>query len=340
MASKLKVHSQIELLQKLKRLSDAGVLQSGIAAQLSKYGNKHEQLAANSCKESLSHGLPMAHGLEPYLSKNAYLSLLSNEKRGEFNLGLQDAIDSLKIESASTTQLIKVFIKPMLSLISVFWVSALVSKYAFPSLAELISPNRWSVISILANDFGLFWLHYGLLIGGVILVALISMFFSFKYWISESRKYVDNLPVYKQYRFIQCTNLLTSIAHQTSIGTTIKPALIQYQEECGQYVAFHIDKMFQIMATGKNNLGDIFNTGLLLDEEVDTLKLLGDIGDFSKTLKRCATIHQEKLIGEIDSLKKWGVRIANTITYTFGCIVISGVILVAFDSITQNMMGY
>ncbi|NAW91687.1 MULTISPECIES: hypothetical protein [unclassified Vibrio] len=340
MAIRMNVQSQIELLQKIKRLSDAGVLQKGIADQISKYGNKKEKLAAESCKISLGSGFSMAHGLKDYLSKNAYLSLLSNEKLGEFNAGLQDAIDSLKIENASTTQLVKVFRKPILSLIIVFLASALTSKFAFPSLAELVSRRRWGTVSVLANEFGLFWLNYGLVISVIFFIVFISMFISLKYWCGDSRKYVDNLPVYKQYRYIQCANLLTSIAHQVSIGTNIKQALLQYQEECGKYVSLHIDKMFDIMGTGKTNLGDIFDTGLLVDEEVDTLKLLGDIGDFSKTLKRSSIIHQEKLTDEINKLKTWGVRITNVVTYSFGCLVLSGVMLLAFDSITKVKFGY
>ncbi len=339
MAKKMSVKHQIALLQKIKRLSDAGVLQKGIAKQLAKYGNKQEKLAADSCKQSLDSGLSMAHGLSKFLSKNAYLSLLSNERMGEFNVGLQDAIDSLNIESASTSQLAKVFIKPVFSLIMVFFVSAITAKYAFPQLENLVNYKRWNVISVLANDFGLFWLNHGVFIMGMFFLLLISMFISFKIWIGDSRKYVDNLPVFKQYRYIQCTNLLTSVAHQTAIGTSIKQALKQYQSESGKYVSYHIDRMLEIMATGKTNLGDIFNTGLLVDEEVDTLKLLGDIGEFSSTLKRSSLIHQEKLIDEINNLKNWGVKITKAVSFIFGGLVLMGIMLLAFDSITQVKIG-
>lgn len=336
----MKAKRQIELLHKMKRLAEAGVFRDGIVSQIAKYGNKLEKQAAESCKQSLGGGLTVAHGLKDYLSKNAYLSLLSNEQSGEFKLGLNDAIGSLQIENASTVQLISVFRKPILTLIGLFFASAMISKYAFPALADLVDKRKWGAISVIANDIGLFWLNNGLLIGGLLTFTIISMFISLPLWVGESRKYVDNLPVYKHYRYIQCTNLLTAIAHQTSIGTAIKQALQQYSQESGKYVTYHIERMIEIMGTGRTNLGDLLDTGLLVDEEVDTLKLLGDVGDFSDILKRSASIHQDRLIDEINSLKNWGVKITNVIAYSFGGIIFLGLMLLAFDSITQNRMGF
>ncbi|MDC5711155.1 type II secretion system F family protein [Vibrio europaeus] len=339
MARKLKTTQQIQLLEKIKRLTDSGIHQTSIAGQLIKYGTRQEKEIGHSCKASLNLGQTMSIGFKGYLDQNAYLSVLSSEKAGDFATGINDAINSLQVLQASTLSIAKVLVKPILSMVTVCLVSALISKYAFPALERQFSRRRWNLISTLADHFGSFWLDYGLLIASVFLVVMVIVPLSLRFWVGDKRTYIDNLPIYRQYRFIQCTNLLTSIAHQTSIGTPMKDALRQYQKESGNYIKHHISKMLHTMRMGKTDLGAIFDTGLLIPEELDTLSLLNGIGDISETLKRSAQIHREKLELEIEIVKSWGKKIMNFFVYIFGGVMAGGLLLLAFDSITNSNLG-
>ncbi len=182
MAVKLSTKNQIDLLEKIKRLADAGVMQNGITDQLILYGTKKEQEVGRECLNNLKYGRKLSSGLKKYLTKNAYLSLLSNEQTGAFSLGLSDAIDSLKLHNASTVEIIKVFRRPLAEIILVLAASAMASRLAFPLLERRMARSRWGFFSLAADNFGSFWYEHGISVGIGVILAGILLSFALKNW--------------------------------------------------------------------------------------------------------------------------------------------------------------
>ncbi|WP_099609476.1 hypothetical protein [Vibrio coralliilyticus] len=339
MARRLKVNQQIKLLQKIFQLHEAGIHQDLIAAQLKKHGSELEKQIAEDCLTAISLGKNMSPGLKEYLSPNAYLSLLSGERVGEFGVGIKDAIRALNMQDASTIAVFKALYKPILSFVALVFISAAMSKFAFPNLEEQVDRAHWKTLSLMADAFGQFWLDYGLLVGGGLMAVSILIGVSIRWFTGEFRTAIDDLPVFRQYRFIHCANMLTTLAHQMSVGEALKPSLEHYQLQSGKYISYHIDKMLNTLQTGRTSVGDVLDTGLLIDEEMDTLKLLGKTIAAADTLKRSANLHHQKLTGEVEALKVWGQRTFNTITYILGAMMVSGIVLLAFDIITGQNIG-
>ncbi|MFZ3505529.1 hypothetical protein [Vibrio harveyi] len=331
----LKKKEQLLLFDKVLRLSNAGLMQKDIAKQLEKFGTKKEQMVGKACLASISKGLGFTSGLESFVSANAYLSLLSGENIGDFKLGLSDAVNALKVDEASSSSIAKVLIKPIFGMISVLSVSALLTAFAFPSLAEQSDRRRWGVLSSSAEQFGQFWLDYGLSLFFIITLLLVAIVLSLSRYTGGLRTKLDNLPIYRQYRFIQCTNLLTSTAHQTAVGIPLKGALKHVGSTHTPYMKNHIAKMLRTIGTGKTNVGAIFDSGLLDEQELDTLKLLSDTGEASVILKKSAQMHSEQLLLEIGRLKTWGARSLYTLSALVGGWMALGVGLLAFDLATN-----
>ncbi|MFZ3526992.1 hypothetical protein LCS79_24880, partial [Vibrio harveyi] len=94
-------------------------------------------------------------------------------------------------------------------------------------------------------------------------------------------------------------------------------------------------KMLRTIGTGKTNVGAIFDSGLLDEQELDTLKLLSDTGEASVILKKSAQMHSEQLLLEIGRLKTWGARSLYTLSALVGGWMALGVGLLAFDLATN-----
>ncbi|MDF5198360.1 hypothetical protein P3670_25410, partial [Vibrio parahaemolyticus] len=160
------------------RLSDAGLKQKHIAQQLSKFGHAKEKAVGLACLRAISQGHGFSRGLEPYVSANAYLCLLSGENVGEFQLGITDAINSLNVDEASTTEIAKALVKPTLGLSVLLTVCALLGAFAFPALAEQAPRQLWGGFTTSAETFCLFWLNYGATIATLLTAIIVVMAFS------------------------------------------------------------------------------------------------------------------------------------------------------------------
>ena len=331
----LKKKEQLLLFDKILRLSEAGLMQKHIAMQLSKYGTAKEKLVGLAGLKTLKDGQRFSAGLKPYVSNNAYMSLLSSEQVGEFQAGVRDAIASLRIDEASSSEIVKVLMKPIISITLLLIVCAGLAPLAFPALAGIAPRQTWSGFATTAETFCLFWYQHGITVGAVFIGLLALVVVSLHRYMGPARRTIDRLLVYRQYRFIQCTNLLTSIAHQTAVGMPLKEALEHYEAHTNSYLKHHIRAMLRMISKGKTNIGAIFDTGLLDDEELYNLILLSDTGETSAILKKSAQMHSQRLLLEIDFLKTISSRTLKTALYSTGIWMLLSIGTTAFSIVTN-----
>ncbi|EMQ19274.1 hypothetical protein [Vibrio cholerae] len=330
MAKVLPKKRQIRLLKEIGRLSKAGIRHKNIATQLIKYGDSRTVEVGKSCAKALEKGVAFSEGLQPFLSNQAYLALTSGEHSGNFQLGIDDAVNALNMEEASTGTLIRVLIKPIAGIISVFWGSAALAAYAYPKIEDFLPRHLWGALARASEAFGLFWLEYGYTILALFIISIVLVVVSIgRYW--QWRPLIDNWPIYRQYRFIQCSNFLTSIAHQISVGTSLKMALKHYQAHSSSYLSHHISVMLKQIKKGETSIGNIFDTGLLLQSELDTLRMLSEIGEADTTLKNSAQIHSDRLLMEIDVVKTWGKNIFMVLASFIGMFQAFGLLTLVFN---------
>lgn len=335
MSVRLSPQEQVRLMSTIERLAKAGMPQKAIAHQLVTFGTKKEKAVGQVCADTLKQGRSLCQGLEPYLADTAYLALLSGDRSGRFSQGVSDALAALEVNQSSTGTLATVLVKPILGMVAVLTLSATASALLFPALEAQLPRTRWDALSLAADAFGVFWLDYGLFIFTLLALLALALGLSLGRWTGLLRSRVDNGPIYRQYRHIHCTNLLTATAHQIAIGVSLKQALILYQSHAPAYVAAHIERMLQHIGQGETNVGHIFDTGLLLPEEMDSLKVLGGIGDTATTLKQSASMHAAKLHQEINTLKSMGLIGFRLMAALTGMLLIFGALLLFFNIATH-----
>ncbi|WP_412497209.1 hypothetical protein [Vibrio fluvialis] len=331
MSKVLSKKRQIRLLKEIGRLSKAGIRHKNIAKQIIKYGDSSRTVdVGKSCAKALEKGVAFSEGLQPFLSNQAYLALTSGEHGGDFQRGIDDAVNALNMEEASTGTLIRVLVKPITGIITVFWGSAILAAYAYPKIANFLPRHQWDALARASESFGVFWLNHGYPILALFIATIILVVMSIgRHW--GWRPLIDNWPIFRQYRFIQCSNFLTSIAHQLSVGTPLKFALKHYQAHCSSYLSHHISLMLKQIRKGETSIGRIFDTGLLVPSELDTLRMLGEIGDADVTLKNSAQMHSERLLTEIELVKTWGKNIFWVLAAFIGMFQAFGLLTLVFN---------
>ena len=334
---KLNQKEQVRLLEKIKRLTAAGVMQKDISNQLVTFGTAKEKIVGSDCLLSISRGYGFSNGLSEWITKNAFIALKAGENGGDFEQGLTNAISSLNMSDISTGVIIKALKVPLFYFLLLGVVSASLVKYAMPKLEEQLPKAKWETISVVAQLVGQFLWDNGLTILFTFLVLGILITYSLPNMTGRIRSVIDSIPIYRQYRFIETTNFLTAISHQTAINIPLKGALKQYKKGCSKYIADHINQMLRKISEGNTNAGDIFNTGLLIPEEQSTLRLLSGAGDLPETLKNSSKIHREKVAHEINTLKNIAIVTVATLCACIVGTVFFGIATLAFS---VALIGY
>ncbi|MDN3683200.1 hypothetical protein QWZ04_23110 [Vibrio tapetis subsp. quintayensis] len=332
----LRKKEQIQLLEDIQRLSQVGIPHKGIADQLIKYGTNRISSVGEYCQRVMGQGQSLSSGLAPFITIHAHLAIVGGENAGSLTQGIQDAIASLKLHEASTGTLATILIKPTIGIIIIPFMMALVSSFLYPMFEEYLPRHQWGGLALFADAIGLFFYHWGLFLLTILVLFGAIVVYSIGRYQGGLRPMLDSFPIFKQYRYIQATNLLTTTAHQIELGVPLKQTLEAYQEQCSPYLRHHINRMFEEMGKGQTNIGKIFDTGLLANKELDAIKMLSDIGETGKILEKSAQLHTGQLLKEINILKTYGVNTFKIVAALFGAILIFGTITLIF-SIAGNI---
>ncbi|MDC5870271.1 type II secretion system F family protein [Vibrio europaeus] len=296
---------QIKFLNQILILLNNSVQISDVAKNLKDFGTKKEREVAAKMAQSIEDGLEMHLALEPYISKLAYESMAASSASDNLNAGVAAAIDALKINDAIKSKLFWTLLKPFIGIIVLLSVVAGFHSYVVPKLAGLHPMNRWPGFSLFMDSLGEFVGVYGFFVFQLLVMIVLIVLCSLPIFTGDYRKIVDNFLIYRQYRMTCATSMLTSLAASLRAGVVIKKAMRSILESSSPYVRDHLSEMLMRLERGDNKVGEILDTGLINEDQVHILKVLGNDSDLRKVVTSSAEIHKEKLLGEIQKISVW-----------------------------------
>ena len=326
---------QLKLLDNIYRLTAAGLKQRDIAEQIATYGNAIEQRIATELLTSIDSGHGFAQGLKNWIDRLSWQALIAGEQAGDLEGGLNNALLTLRTSSASTSVLAKALAKPVAGVSLILAVSAGIASGLFPKFSTMVPMNRWDSLTVYAYEFGSFWQHWGLMVGGAVTICLIAISLSLPLLTGERRNTLNNWPIYRQYRLIQTSALLYSLGNLTTANYGLLDSLSNIKQHASPFLAWHVDKMISHVHQGRINLGDILDTGLLNPSEQSTLKLLGQIGNNATILLRSAAIHHAIITEEMDTLKSMGTDAIKIIGALIGALMGAGIGMLVLNMATN-----
>lgn len=328
--------NQINTLKQMSLLMKNNVYLNDIATIFIDFGSNKEKEIGKKISEVSTEGYGLDKALKDDLSQSAYESLSAGIYSDNPIPGIDNAVNSLELKQSMTGSLMWEFIKPMIGV--VIGVAALVgySKFFVPKILPMLPLNRFPWIGVFVNDMGLFFGEFGVTIFTVILVLLVGVLISLPIFTGKHRAMVDNSIIYRQYRILVSTSALQSLSNLKRSKVSLVDSLKKIRDTSPPYVAGHFEKMIDNLgegASGKDgdNLGVIMDTGLLLEDQVQLLKMLGSKTDHGTVLQSSADIHQNKLETEISIIKHIGNSTLKIIGFALVSSILAAVALVVIE---------
>lgn len=329
---------QASLLQQIQRLSKVGIHQREIAEQLVKYGSSSEKQIGRSLLQSIDSGEPFSNALKPWFNRMVWESILAGETSGDWHGGLSNALETIHMQNISTIMLIKALIKPLFGLVALLFACACSYWFFFPMMTELLPMPRWGELSTFAYSFSQFWANRGLyMIFGIIALASISVISLPLAPIGDGRirKYIDYLPIFSHYRLITSTNLLRSLSNLTRAGLNLLEGIDHIGYKTTPYLKWHLSNARKKIHAGESNIGDIFDTGLIQEQNVRTMRIIGETGNHYETFKNSAELHGSLLESKMTMFRIWGSVIIKISALIITLIVGGGIAQLIINMITQ-----
>ena len=272
------------------------------------HGNKKEKEIGEKLDRHLENNLvtEAIDALEPDLSLEAYQALKAGCYANDIEAGLRNAIKALKLSDSASWSLFKHLFWPFIGVIVSCSVTVIFSNKVMPIIEDIIDVDSLPFVVSVADTLGSLFAEMGLALLSLFSLALTVTLFSLPFLTGEVRERLDNMPIFKQYRILLSTSFLRSLTDQIRSDIDLDAALTQTRDISSPYLANHIQKMLGNIEQGESNLGEILNTGLLLDEQAQVLRILGKTPDYEEILNSSSEIHYEKLMKTIETVKVQG----------------------------------
>ncbi|SHO55562.1 hypothetical protein [Vibrio quintilis] len=297
---------QEETLSTLSLLLKNKVYLKDAANLLIAYGTKKERVIGAKINRYMEDGITIDAVLESDLSLPAYEALSAGIYADNMEEGLDNAVEALKLSQSLSWALLWYFIKPIGGVVLACAMTAGYSAKILPVLEKTVKREQLPGLSIAVDYIGRFIYAYG----GSILLALLCflslMLFSLPVHTGVLRDKLDRFPVYKQYRILVSAALLASLSNLTNSRVSLDESLKKIKQVASPYVASHLAKMIETIDDGEANVGLILDSGLLLEDQVQVLKILGQNSSTEIILRSSAVIHQNRLTTTVRRVKEYG----------------------------------
>lgn len=327
---KLSNKKQVSFLRSLLSLVKSNMTQKEIAINLYEYGAAQEKIMGYLALEGLEEGISFTRSAKPFFDTMAWEAMLAGETMNNWTKGILNALKVLEVNGKVGAGMFLVLLRPIGLLVFMAIASVVASNQFFPTIKDIYPINRWDTLSVFAYEIGVFFTNWGLFILGVIAAISVGIYFTLIYFIGNSRISLDKLPIFRQYRLVLGSNLLRSIGNLSLAGFGIKESIQSVLKTSNKYQAWHLEKALRNISDGKQNIGNIFDTGLLQPSEQSTLKVLGGKGKYGEVLLNCSEITQNNLIKESELVKTWGGNILTFLGSSLALIIMAGIGLVMF----------
>lgn len=332
---KLPLKKQVAFLRNTLPLAKANMSQKEIAKRLVEFGSKQEKAMGQAALNAMESGGTFSSAIEPWFNTMAWEALMAGEKIGDWAKGMTNALGIMDVSNKVGGSIFLALLQPIGTIAVMLAAMAAAHLSFFPKIADLYAPSRWAGLSTFADDMGGWLISWAGMIGGAILLLLGFVLYTLYRTTGLFRAKLDKLPIYRQYRMIQANNLLRSMGNLTLAGFGLKESINSTLKHANHYQSSHLRQARKHISKGERNVGRIFNTGLLEPAEQSTLMILGEKGNYGKTLIDCADIAQASLLREADTIKYWTRNILSLLGGILFIILAGGVAMLMLDLSTN-----
>ncbi|MBV9576289.1 MAG: hypothetical protein JO149_06665, partial [Gammaproteobacteria bacterium] len=137
----------------------------------------------------------------------------------------------------------------------------------------------------------------------VVLVVVVFRWLMINY-VGGLRPLLDRYPPFMFYRRLVTARLLETLGLLVSNGVVFRAAIKVMQLQANPYMRIHLDEMEHLLSTGKSNIGDVLDTGLIEPQDLMRLRVMAEVKGFEHGLIRMGIKGAEQVTATMKTISK------------------------------------
>lgn len=295
---------QLAFLEDLYTLINDGIPANRAIEMMAQASSGINKRVALSIANKIGQGQAMAEGMREWFAVNVVEIIRVGESGGALAQSMKSAINMLSQQGLAMGAFIGAVSYPLFVILIAALVIVYLNSKVFTQFRMIKPENQWPPegqrLVWIANMITVWWWA---VILGVILIVFIFRWFMVNYT-GELRPILDRYPPFLFYRRLVAARLLETLGLLVSNGVVFRAAIKVMQLQAKPYTRSHLDEMEHLLSTGKSNIGDVLDTGLVEPQDLMRLRVMAEVKGFEHGLIRMGIRGAEQVTATMKVISK------------------------------------
>lgn len=328
---RFRTHAQLTFLEDFAHLIEDGIPPNKAIEMMVRGARGVAKEVAANIATNISTGRPLAEGMRDWFPYNVVEVIRIGEEGGALGETVKSAINMMSSRSSTIGALVAAITYPATVCLLACLVIVYLNNSVFTQFMAIKPMDAWP-------DAGKRFVFVAYFIESwwwAVLIAVVAFFILLQLlmrnYTGSLRSLLDNFFPFSMYRQFVAAQVLETLGLLIANGVVFKSALGIMQHKAAPYLSMHLTKMELLMGKGKGNIADVLDTGLINENDLMRLRILGEVKGFEYGLIRLGVRGSEE---GMKTLKIMAKIIAGILM-----IVGTGLIMVAISGVYQTGMS-
>ena len=277
---------QQAFLEDVSMLVEDGVIVNQAIETIGKSATGLTVEVANTILIRLAEGKQLADGMQGWFSDTAVEIIRAGEEGGTLAQSMQAAAKTVAQRNLVIGSLISSLVYPIIVLCLALGVMVFVKNSVFNSFATIKPVSQWPGNGQTAMALATFLQDWWWLALMAIIAIVLGFSYLLRYYIGSLWSMIDQIPFLSLYRKLTAARFMETLGLLITNGVVLKKALKILQRHANPYLSSHLLAMEYRLSGGKENIGEVLNTGLLDNSDLTRLRVIAQGKGFEHALIR------------------------------------------------------
>lgn len=257
-----------------------------------------------SISQKISQGQPLAEGMREWFGINIVEIIRVGEQGGALVATLRSAINTLGRSTGAMGAFVGAISYPLMVIVMACGVILYLDSSVLGQFRAIKPVEQWPAAGkslVAAAELIRYW-WWIFLFGGIGLVM--GVFRIMRDYVGDLRSTLDQLPLFKLYKQFVAARFMETLGLLVSNGVVFRSALKVMQYRGSPYLVSHLVVMEHLLSTGKGNIADILETGLIDEKDILRLRIMAEVKGFEHGLIRMGVRGAENSAKSLKTMSK------------------------------------
>ena len=278
--------AQLAFLEDLYVLINDGIPANRAVEMMAQVTRGLTREVAHSLSLKISQGQPLADGMKEWFSPNVVEIVRVGEAGGALAQTMQSAINMLSQQGVAIGSFVAAVSYPLFVIMIACFVIIYLNNSVFVQFQAIKPMDQWPDAGVRLVHIAQFIQAWWWIVILSVVVVLITLRRVLANYVGELRPTIDKFPPFSLYRRLVAARLLETLGLLVSNGVVFKSAIRVLQYQANPYLNSHLMMAEHLLSTGKSNIAEVLNTGLIENEDLMRLRVMAEVKGFEHGLVR------------------------------------------------------